>query len=105
MKPPSYSEIVHSERILSEDAAPTDRLFALVIKYIDAVLTDEERIDIKDLQHEEIVEFLESMTSEQFTKIREYMENQPILKHDVNFSCESCGFQNNFTLEGLQDFF
>ena len=45
------------------------------------------------------------MSSDQFTKLREYMESQPMLKHDVKFTCEKCGTENNYNLEGLQDFF
>lgn len=105
MKPPSYMQIAQSEKILGENSNATDRLFGLIIEFMDAVLTDDERIAISDIPHEEAIEFLESMTSDQFGKIREYIENQPMLKHDVDYNCEHCGHQNNIRLEGLQDFF
>jgi len=105
MKPPSYMQIAQSEKILGENSNATDRLFGLIIEFMDAVLTDDERIAINDIPHEEAIEFLESMTSDQFGKIREYIENQPMLKHEVDYDCENCGHHNNIRLEGLQDFF
>ena len=45
------------------------------------------------------------MTSDQFSKIREYIENQPILKYDLDFVCTSCNHNNSLSLQGLQDFF
>lgn len=105
MKPPSYMQIAQNEKILGENSNATDRLFGLIIEFMDAVLTEEERISISDIPYEEAIDFLESMTSDQFGKIREYMENQPMLKHDVEYDCEYCGNKNNIRLEGLQDFF
>jgi len=105
MKQPSYMQIANNEKILGEDVTLMDRLFSLVIECVDCVMTNDERISFKDVTVEEATEFLESMTSDQFTKIREFMEQQPTLKHDVKFACEHCGANNKVTLEGLQDFF
>jgi len=105
MKQPSYLQIANNEKILGDDSSLMDRLFGLIIECIDSVLTEEERIDFKDIKNDEAIEFLESMTNDQFTKIREFMEQRPTLKHEVKFTCESCGKNNLVALEGLQDFF
>jgi len=82
-----------------------DQIFGIIIQSIDCVMTEDERINFKEIRYEEAEEFLESMNREQFTKIREYMEKQPMLRHKLQFDCTSCGEHNDITLEGLQDFF
>lgn len=69
-----------------------------------AILTEEERFTVKDSSKKEIREFIDSMTSKQFEKIGEFIQNIPSLKHEVKYKCE-CGHENEHVLEGLQDFF
>ena len=103
MKPPSYLQIAENEKIMSENSTTMDRIFGLLISSIDAVLTEEERFSFKDATHQEATEFLESMSQEQFAKVRKYMEEQPSLKHDIEYDCD--GKHQKLTLEGMQDFF
>ncbi len=105
MKPPTYLQVADNEKIVGENASTMDRIFGLIAASIDGVLTDESRISFKDISANEATEFLESMTSDQFAKIRDYMESQPSLKHNVEYDCSSCGKHNKMTLEGMQDFF
>ena len=105
MKVPSYLEVASNEKIVSNETTTMDQIFGIIIQSIDCVMTEDERIDFKEIRYEEAEDFLGSMNREQFTKIREYMEQQPTLKHDIQFDCTSCGKHNNITLEGLQDFF
>ena len=105
MKPPSYLQIAENEKIMSENSTTMDRIFGLLISSIDAVLTEEERFSFKDATHQEATEFLESMSQEQFAKVRKYMEEQPSLKHDIEYDCVGCGKHQKLTLEGMQDFF
>ena len=105
MKPPTYLQVADNEKIVGENASTMDRIFGLIAASIDGVLTDESRVSFKDVPANEATEFLESMTSDQFAKIRDYMESQPSLKHDVEYECSSCGKHNKLTLEGMQDFF
>ena len=104
MKQPTYRDIAKNENVVGQ-GNNMDRVFALIHESIDAVQTEEERISFSDVPHSEAIEFLESMTTEQFTKIREYMEKMPAIKHTVHWDCEHCGTHNTITLEGMQSFF
>lgn len=59
----------------------------------------------EDEKAEDIVGFLDSLTSSQFKKISEYFEDMPRLKHEVKYTCGSCKAENKQTLEGLTNFF
>ena len=37
---------------------------------------------------QELVDFIESLNKEQFTKVQEFFDNFPKLKEDVEFTCE-----------------
>jgi len=102
MKHPTFESISRNKKLTTN--SPTTQVFGLIQESISAVLTEDERIDIKDVTDEEFQEFIESMTQEQFTKIREYIESIPKLSHDINYSCKNCNTNNNITLEGLQNF-
>ena len=102
MKHPSFESISKNQKLTND--SPTTQVFGLIQESISAVLTNEERIDIQDASDEEFQDFIESMTQEQFTKIREYIENIPRLSHEVIFNCSNCQTNNNITLEGLQSF-
>ena len=75
------------------------------IRCIVSIYTEEERFSAKDHTEEELDQFIESLSSEQFGKIREYVEQMPRLKHDVYFECIHCSHKNKLTVEGLQSFF
>ena len=103
MKQPTYLNIASNDKVTGDSAM--DRIFGLIYESISAVLTNDERIDMSEVSFDEFEEFIESMNSEQFGKIREFMENIPTLRHKVCFKCESCGKDNEVTLEGMQSFF
>lgn len=102
MKHPSFDSISKNKKLITD--SPTTQVFGLIQESISAVLTEDERIDIRDSSDEEFQEFIESMTQDQFTKIREYIESIPKLSHNVTYTCTNCNTHNNITLEGLQSF-
>lgn len=104
MRQPSYNDIAADEMVVGQ-GTNMDRIFALIIQSINAVLTEDERIEFRSIPHKEAVEFIESMTSEQFTQIREYMEKMPSLRHVAKWTCDGCGKPQELTLEGMQSFF
>ena len=103
LKWPTYSDL--GDLDMADGASQVTQTFDMIAKCIDSVLTGDERISMKDEPKEEVMDFIESLTSEQFDKIREYVELMPKLKHDVEFKCVSCSDTNKITLEGMNDFF
>ena len=79
--------------------------FLLLGKCIDTIMTNEEQISMIDVPEKETQEFIEDMTSDQFTKLSSFLEKMPRLKHTIEFNCTGCGKENKLTLEGLQAFF
>ena len=83
----------------------TDQAFDMIAQCIDAVQMKDERFSLADESDEEVNAFIESFSTDQFMKVRDFIENMPRLKHDVDFVCGNCGHDNTLTLQGTADFF
>jgi len=99
-----YSEAISNSKILEPDSF-AEQMFNTVISCIDAVCTEEERILASDSTREELEEFVEALTSKQFSLMRDFVESTPTITKLVEFKCNKCGADNNYRLSGLQDFF
>ena len=97
---PRYNDLLD----LGQFESQTEMTFKMVSRCIEAVETPQERIDFRDESEEEIMEFIESLSGDQFSKIREFVEAMPTLKHELNYKCKSCGHENHMTLQGMNDF-
>lgn len=103
MRYPSYRNIL--EQDFDKLEADADGLLGIISTSIAAVITADERIDTNDVTTEEMVEFLQSMTSTQMAKIGEFIQGAPSLKHTADFTCSDCNKDNTVELKGLADFF
>lgn len=103
MKYPSWASLLGDD--INENQSAVDVTFRLIAQCIDAVITPDERILMRDQSVDEVNEFIEGMTQEQFTKVREFVESMPRMKKDIEYTCSSCQHNNKYTLEGLADFF
>lgn len=103
MRWPSYNNIVNSVDL--DSRSPTEQTFDMIIQCIDSVLTDDEVIKMSEVPKHEAMAFIESFSSEQFVKIRQYVEKMPRMKHTVHFNCKTCNHENKITLQGMNDFF
>ena len=82
----------------------TESAFVIISKCIKSINTGSERILAKDVAETELQDFLESMNSGQFTKIKEFFEQIPKLKHDMKFECVKCSHSNEISVEGVENF-
>lgn len=101
---PSYFQFIQNPKIL-ESESDTETVIEVIISCMEAIQTEEENILLKDESREEIVRFLDSMTSDQFEKISEFVQEMPSMKKEVQFKCESCEGTSDVELKGIDDFF
>jgi hypothetical protein len=53
----------------------------------------------------EIRQWVETLTTDQFAKIKKFVENTPYLELEVNTKCEKCGFKHIIKKRNILDFF
>jgi len=103
LKYPTASEV--TKIVNSGEKTDINNIFGLITACIEAIFDEENVYDAKNLTEKDIAEFVESLNSKQFEKIKEFFESIPKLRKDVSFECEKCGTHNALVLEGLQNFF
>jgi len=104
MKWPTYAELIGAG-VAPEEMSNIDTLFRLLAKCIDSVMTEEENFKLSDQAENEVNDFIESLSSEQFNKVREYVEAIPQVRYNLNFTCNSCGTVNEREITGIANFF
>jgi hypothetical protein len=87
------------------NASPTEVVIETVLSSIDYIYDEDNIYYAKDVSREELVDFIDSISREQFMKIQEFFENIPKLKKNLDFKCHKCGYEDNIELEGIQSFF
>ena len=70
---------------------------------ISTVFTEEELYN--DYTNEELIEFVNSFSKEQFEKLEQFFLTMPKVVQHIEKDCDKCGTHNNIKLEGLQNFF
>ena len=98
---------VHTVERMMKDAGDStvDIMLGLIASSIDSIWDAENVYDAKDHTPQELLEFLESLSKDQFEKVQEFFGEFPKMSEEVNFDCTKCGSSNDMVLEGLSDFF
>ncbi len=91
-----------NEGVSTNNIATTTKLIG---RCISQLVIDEEVFDKSEMSEGEIEEWLDGLTTEQFTKISDFFATMPKLKH--SFTLHNTNTDKDFTieLEGLADFF
>jgi DNA-directed RNA polymerase subunit M/transcription elongation factor TFIIS len=88
-----------------EDENDVNKVFSILDTCIDYIYDKDNIYYAKDATKEELREFIESMTREQFDKVKNFFDTMPKLKKKVDFKCGKCGYSENIEVEGIQNFF
>ena len=72
---------------------------------IKMIFTKEDTHEKGSYTEEELGEFIESLNSSQFQKIKSFYDTMPVLKHTVKYKCGTCGEEKETILEGMNSFF
>ena len=72
---------------------------------LDKIFYNEEILEAKDHSKQELMEFIESMNSEQFEKLGQEVGKLPALSKTVEYDCVKCSHHNENELKGLSNFF
>ena len=88
-----------------EDSSGIEDVFSLVADCIDMIYDGEDVYYGHETKKEELLQFLNNLTSEQFAKIQNFFETMPKISTSVDYKCPVCGKEHHKVLEGLHNFF
>lgn len=80
-------------------------LMEIITRCIVNIFDDENVYDAKKENIEEVTDFIESLTSDQFKMISSFFSKTPRLEYDIDYSCAGCDHENHLELRGLNSFF
>lgn len=104
MKYPTYNDIIQNG-ILNDENNMVENTFTTIVSCIHSVMTEEENILLKDQPKKEIEDFINSLSTEQFAKVQEFVDEMPTMELNTSFVCEQCNEKSDVQLRGMQDFF
>lgn len=76
-----------------------------IINAIDYVFDKENVYKKEDNTKQELIDFIDNLSQDQFTKLAAFFETMPKLKHEIKWKCKGCGQEESVELEGMNNFF
>jgi len=98
MKYPSIHDIDHTK-------TEVEIAFELAKKCIESVVIGEQVYQAKDINEEELSDFVDNMLPDQFAKIIQFIESVPELTYTFKYVCPSCKETVKVELKSVSDFF
>jgi hypothetical protein len=99
-----YPEFSLVDKITSKESA-VDIIFEIVANSIEYVFDGEQYYYAKETPKEELLQFIESLNQDQFSKLEEFFNTLPSLNKKIEIKCGKCGFDHSIEMEGLESFF
>ena len=101
LKYPEFSVL----KSISDKSEVADIAFEMVAESVEYVFDGEQYYYSNEVPKEELIEFIESLSQQQFSKIEEFFTNLPKLEKKIEMKCSRCGFKHMLDIEGLESFF
>lgn len=90
---------------LDEIDTETQAMFEIILGSIQTIFDADNLYAAADYTLEELTEFLDSVTIEDFELIMEFFQTIPKLKQKVEYTCPVCQLKHSKMIEGLHSFF
>ena len=100
-----YPTISMMEGYDTEKLKSTKGAFDMIADCIESIYDADNVYHAKDEERKAIMDFLDTLTSTQFSNLVDWMSNTPTLKKDVEWTCVGCNEERKLELRGLQSFF
>lgn len=102
MKYPSINIMKKLEGLEENDI---DKIFSIIAESIEYIYQGDEIFHAKEQKPEELLQFLNNLTSDQFVKVQQFFSTMPRIKKEVQYTCPVCSRAHTKVLEGMQSFF
>jgi hypothetical protein len=90
---------------LKEKESAVEIAFEIITDSIEYIFDGEQYYYANETPKEELMQFLESLSQEQFGKLEEFFNTLPKMNKTLEIKCSKCGFDHSIAMEGLESFF
>jgi len=101
MKYPSYSIM----KMITGNESNFQKKIRIISSCIDRITNGDQTYSSKDFSKEELIEFIEGLTSEQFVKLEAFVDNLPSFVIESGGTCPKCGFEHKVKYTDFTRFF
>jgi hypothetical protein len=101
LKYPEFSVLERANKFESI----TDMAFDMIAESVEYIFDGEQYYYAAETEPDEIIEFIESLSQEQFSKIENFFNNLQKLNKKIEMDCKKCKFHHTIEVEGLDSFF
>ena len=101
MKYPSYSIM----KMITGNENNFQKKIQIISSCIDRISNGDKTYSSKDYSKEELVEFIEGLTSEQYKKLESFVDNLPSFAIESKGTCPKCGFEHKVKYTDFTRFF
>ena len=103
MKYPAFNRFIDSN--FAGKGVDQDNVLDIIAESIDQIFQGEEVFDQSTTSSKEFLQFVESLTNEQLTKLQQFFETSPRLEHKFKITNPKTGVESEYTISGLNNFF
>lgn len=93
------------EKIDKMNMGDLDAVFEVIIDCIDQIYDSKEVYHRKEQSQQELLQFVENLTQEQFKKLEEFFTSMPVMKQEVEYDCPVCAKHHKKVIKGIESFF
>lgn len=105
MKYPTWLSTLNSTKIFDTELTEIEKMLDLIADSMHTILTEEERINVKEEPRDAVNAFIESMSVEQLDKLKNFLDGMPVVEKKVSFKCSHCSHDNSLMIRNISDFF
>jgi hypothetical protein len=77
----------------------------ILVDCIDFIYDKDQVYYAKDSTRQELEDFVDNLQQKDLEKFKEFFDTMPEIKKDVHFACPKCGYEEDITIKGMQNFF
>lgn len=101
MKYPSYKTM----KTLTDELDDMTKKIQMIASCIDMIVDGEQVHTTKDVTKEEMIDFVENLTQQQFRKMEVFIENLPSFYITTEAKCKKCGYLHKLEYDDFTSFF
>ena len=95
---------VKATLMASEQENSIEGIFHILKSCVESIHFGDDIYNKADITPDELTEFIESLTQDQFATLQEFFDTMPKLRHEVEITNPNTKVKSTVTLEGLSDF-
>jgi DNA-directed RNA polymerase subunit M/transcription elongation factor TFIIS len=88
-----------------EKMSENELVTKILVDCIDYIYDKESVYYSKDVSPQELEEFVDNLQQKDLEKFKSFFDTMPEIKKDVQFKCPKCGYEEDMTIRGMQNFF